>query len=341
MSGLDGLNPSPGALVLGLVQARVPVITEPADLTSTAQRLATQLRKAKKAMPSLDLLVFPEYSLNGLDPGTWLDERLLCDLDGPEITLLAKACAEAGVWGCFSLMERNPGGAPWNSGIIVDAAGEIKLYYRKMHPWVPAEPWQPGDLGVPVCEGPAGSRLALIICHDGMLPEMAREAAYRGANVILRTAGYTYPLRHAWQITNQANAFHNLAYTASVCLAGPDADGIRSQGEAMVCDIDGTVLVQGDGLPDRIVTAEVVPSRADDARTGWGVENNIYQLGHRGYSAVPGGATDCPYTFMRDLTEGHYRLPWEDRVAHTDGTGAGWGPPPLSTTTPPAAPEVH
>ncbi|MEV0074180.1 MULTISPECIES: nitrilase-related carbon-nitrogen hydrolase [unclassified Amycolatopsis] len=180
MTGLDGLNPSPGALVLGLVQARVPVISEPADLTATAERLAAQLRKAKKAMPSLDLLVFPEYSLNGLDPGTWLDDRLLCDLDGPEITQQAKACAEAGVWGCFSLMERNPGGAPWNSGIIVDASGEIKLYYRKMHPWVPAEPWQPGDLGVPVCDGPAGSRLALIICHDGMLPEMAaREAAYR------------------------------------------------------------------------------------------------------------------------------------------------------------------
>ena len=73
-------------------------------------------------------------------------------------------------------------------------------------PWVPLEPWQPGDLGVPVCDGPKGSRLSLIICHDGMLPEAAREAAYRGANVILRTAGYTYPIQHSWQITNQTNA---------------------------------------------------------------------------------------------------------------------------------------
>ncbi|WP_433560279.1 hypothetical protein ACQPWY_22670 [Pseudonocardia xinjiangensis] len=91
--------------------------------------------------------------------------------------------------------------------------------------------------------------------------------------------------------------------------------------------MDGTVLEQGDGTPGRIVTAEVVPARADEARRGWGVENNIYQLGHRGYSAVEGGATDCPYTFMQDLVAGRYRLPWEEQVRHTDGTGAGLGTP--------------
>ncbi len=327
VSGLGGLNPSPGALVLGLVQSQVPVVTEPGHLMDAAARIAATVRGAKEGMATLDLLVFPEYSLNGLNPTSWMDDRLLCDLDGPEIALLRAACADAGVWGCFSLMERNAEGAPFNSGVIVDAAGEIALYYRKMHPWVPLEPWQPGDLGIPVCDGPAGSRLSLIICHDGMLPEMAREAAYKGANVILRTAGYTYPIQHSWRITNQANAFSNLAYTASVCLAGADATGIASQGEAMVCDIDGTVLEQGDGVADRIVTAEVVPSRADDARRRWGVENNIYQLGHRGYVAVEGGARDCPYTFMQDLVAGRYRLPWEDEVEVTDGTGVGFAKP--------------
>ncbi|MFI5719732.1 formamidase [Nocardia sp. NPDC051750] len=327
MTGLDGLNPTPGALVVGLVQAQVPTIHEPGDLKVTAERLADIVKRAKKGMPTIDLMLVPEYSINGLDPENWLDNALLCDRDGPEMTVLADACREAEVWGCFSIMERNPDGAPWNSGIIIDNEGRERLYYRKMHPWVPAEPWAPGDLGIPVCDGPSGSKLALIICHDGMLPEMAREAAYKGANVILRTAGYTYPIRQAWQITNQANAFQNLAYTVSVALAGSDQNNIWSQGEAMVCDIDGTVLVQGDGTPDRVVTAEVVPARADQARQTWGVENNIYQLGHRGYSAVEGGARDCPYTFMQDLMAGTYRVPWESEVHHMDGTGAGWSVP--------------
>jgi len=53
------------------------------------------------------------------------------------------------------------------------------------------------------------------------------------------------------------------------------------------------------------------------------VENNIYQLGHRGFSAVAGGARDCPYTYMHDLVAGRYRLPWEDEVQVVDGTGCG------------------
>ena len=75
----------------------------------------------------------------------------------------------------------------------------------------------------------------------------------------------------------------------------------------------------GNGAPDEIITAEVRPKLADEARRIWGVENNIYQFGHRGYVAVKGGAQDCPYTYMRDLAAGQYRLPWEDEVEVTDG----------------------
>ena len=66
------------------------------------------------------------------------------------------------------------------------------------------------------------------------------------------------------------------------------------------------------------------PDLVREARITWGVENNIYQLGHRGYVAVKGGAGDCPYTYMTDLAAGRYRVPWEDEVKVTDGTGFGF-----------------
>ena len=193
-------------------------------------------------------------------------------------------------------MEFNPDGNPYNSGHHHRRQGELRLYYRKMHPWVPVEPWEPGDLGIPVIDGPNGCKLALIICHDGMFPEMARECAYKGAEIMLRTAGYTAPIRNSWRFTNQANAFCNLMVTANVCMCGSDGI-VQFHGRRHDRQFRRHVLAHGTtGRADEIITAEVRPDLVREARTHWGVENNIYQLGHRGYTAVAGGAQDCPYT---------------------------------------------
>jgi formamidase len=324
MNGLGGLNKSPEGLVLGLVQLQLPVVTAKADLTAQTARVVDMVAKARANMPTMDLVVFPEYALHGLSMDT--NPEILCRLDGPEVAAMRQACVDHAIWGCFSIMEYNPDGYPWNTGLVIDDQGELRLYYRKLHPWVPVEPWEPGDLGIPVVDGPKGAKLALIICHDGMFPEMARESAYKGAEIMLRTAGYTAPIRDSWRFTNQANAFQNLMVTASVCMSGSDGT-FDSMGEGMVCNFDGSIVAQGGNRPDEIVTAEVRPDLVREARKYWGVENNIYQFGHRGFVAVKGGAQDCPYTYMRDLMEGRYRLPWEDDVVHTDGTACGFPAP--------------
>jgi formamidase len=324
MSGLGGLNKSAAGIVVGLVQLQLPVVATKAELARQTDKICAMVAKAKCGLSSMDLVVFPEYALHGLSMDT--DLEIMCRLDGAEVAAFKKACRDNRIWGCFSLMEANPEGNPYNSGIIIDDAGELRLYYRKLHPWVPVEPWEPGDLGIPVCDGPKGAKLALIICHDGMFPEMAREAAYKGAEIMLRTAGYTAPIRHAWRVSNQANAFSNLMVTASVCMCGSDGT-FNSMGEAMICNFDGTIIAEGGGVADEIVTAELRPDLVREAREGWGVQNNIYQLAHRGFVAVNGGAGDCPYTYMRDLVGERYRLPWEERVQITDGSSCGYARP--------------
>jgi formamidase len=324
MSGLGGLNKSPNGVVFGLVQLQLPVVATPADLALQTEKICAMVAKARRNAPSMDLVVFPEYALHGLSMDT--SAEIMCRLDGPEVAAFKRACSENSIWGCFSIMEHNPRGNPYNSGLIIDANGDIQLYYRKLHPWVPVEPWEPGDLGVPVCAGPNGSKIALIICHDGMFPEMAREAAYKGAEIMIRTAGYTAPIRHSWKITNQANAFCNLMYTASVCMCGSDGT-FDSMGEGMFVNFDGTPLAEGSHRPDEIITCELRPDLVREARRVWGVENNIYQFGHRGYVAVKGGARDCPYTYMHDMVAGRYRLPWESEVLITDGTSCGFAAP--------------
>ncbi|MGW5956671.1 formamidase [Methylorubrum thiocyanatum] len=328
MNGLGGLNKSPNGVVIGLVQLQLPTIATRADVTAQAERIVALVVKARANMASMDLVVFPEYALHGLSMDT--RPEILCTLDGPEVAAFKQACRDNRIWGCFSIMEANPNGNPFNSGLIIDDTGDLKLYYRKMHPWVPVEPWEPGDLGIPVIEGPKGAKLGLIICHDGMFPEMARECAYKGAEIMIRTAGYTAPIRESWRFTNQSNAFCNLMVTANVCLCGSDGT-FDSMGEGMIVNFDGAVLAHGTtGRVDEIITAEVRPDLVREARAHWGVENNIYQLGHRGYTAVKGGAGDCPYTYMHDLAAGRYRVPWEDTVKVTDGTSCGFPTPTRS-----------
>ena len=221
MSGLGGLNKSfDDSIIIGLCQSQLLSVTTPQDLQSATEHVCSLVRKARKSYPQMDMIVFPEYSLHGLSMLT--NPELMCSLEGPEVASLKDACVQNKIWGCFSIMEPNDLGMPWNTGLIINDKGELVNYYRKLHPWVPVEPWYPGNRGIPVFDGPGGIRMAHIICHDGQFPEVARECAYKGAEIMLRTAGYTSPIKASWDITNRSNAFCNLMWTASVALAGSD-----------------------------------------------------------------------------------------------------------------------
>ncbi|WP_250517763.1 formamidase [Caballeronia sp. INDeC2] len=319
MDGLGGLNQTPNGVIVGLLQLSKADVTTSDDLRHSANRLASFVHDVKRGRPNVDIIVFPEYSLNGASKS--LSAELQCSLDGPEIGVLRDACLKANVWACFSFMELNPGGNPFNSAILVSNEGQISLHYRKLHPWVPAEPWAPGDLGIPVCEGPKGCKIAVVICHDGMFPEVARESAYKGAELLIRIAGYSSSLRHQWHLTAQADAFCNLMYTASVC--GSSASGpFGGMGQAIVVGFDGVPIRYGSDKENELVTAEIRPDLVREARRTWGAENNIYQLAHRGYVAVSGGVSDCPYTYMQDLVGGRYKLPWEDEVIVKGGASS-------------------
>ena len=137
MSGLSGLNKSPHGVVIGLVQLQLPVVETPAQLATQAQRIVQMMGKARRNNPGMDLLVFPEYALHGLSMST--EPALMCRMDGPEVAAFKAACIEHRLWACFSLMEFNPNGNPYNTGIVIDDQGAVALYYRKLHPWVPVE----------------------------------------------------------------------------------------------------------------------------------------------------------------------------------------------------------
>lgn len=325
MSGLGGLNKSTqDSIVVGVCQSQLFDVRTPEQLSDATEHVCKLVGKARRSYPLIDMIVFPEYCIHGLTMET--NDAIMCTLDGTEVNAFKKACIDYKIWGCFSIMERNSLGLPWNTGIVINPGGELVNYYRKMHPWVPVEPWYPGNRGIPVFTGPSGVRMAHIICHDGQFPEMAHECAYKGAEVMLRTAGYTSPIKSSWEITNRSNAFTNLMWTCSVALAGSDGT-FNSMGEAMFCNPEGDIVRKGNNTPDEIFCCEIRKGEALEKRENWGVENNLYQFGHRGYPAVVNGAQDCPYTYMKDLVDGKYKQNGEEHVKVTDGTSCGIAKP--------------
>ncbi|WP_374058724.1 nitrilase-related carbon-nitrogen hydrolase, partial [Bacillus thuringiensis] len=140
-----------------LIQYPVPVVESRADIDKQIQQIIKTIHSTKSGYPGLELIVFPEYSTQGLNTKKWTTEEFLCTVPGPETDLFAEACKESKVYGVFSIMEKNPGGGePYNTAVIIDPQGEMILKYRKLNPWVPVEPWKAGDLGLPVCVGPGG-----------------------------------------------------------------------------------------------------------------------------------------------------------------------------------------
>src|SRR5262245_66087400 len=81
MSGLGGLNKAPDGVVIGLVQLQNPWVVTKEDLAKQTDRICDLVGKARRNLPTMDLVVFPEYALHGLSMDT--NPEIMCTLHGP------------------------------------------------------------------------------------------------------------------------------------------------------------------------------------------------------------------------------------------------------------------
>lgn len=244
-----------------------------------------------KTFPNdVDLIVFPECGIQGAASNPNPDVPF--EVPGPEMQVLLDKCSEKKIWAEFNFLEKSESKV-FNTSIIVNDNGEIKLKYRKVNTFVPLECNYPGS-EFSVCKGPKGAVFGIMLCYDGDFPEVGRELAYMGCNIMIRPSAYLYPYNIPWQFTNRARAYENMAYVLG-CNRVANEEAIY-YGESVVVDFDGRVLYQAPTGIECLVKVDIFPKLVEWYRKERKALNNLYNLKHRGYSAVePEGLTDNPY----------------------------------------------
>jgi predicted amidohydrolase len=208
------------------------------DLEANVAAIDAAIREAVDA--GVELLVLPELSASGyyLTP----EEARACALDSQSGRFERwAAMLPAGVVVVLGFPEL-AGETLYNSAAILTSNG-VAAIYRKTHLWdAEADLFTPGDDPPPVVETPVG-RLGVLICYDLEFPEMPRQLALRGAELIAVPTN--------WPLVPRPSGEHPpevvMAMAAARASATPIVCCDRRGAERGYDWTEGTVILGSDG----------------------------------------------------------------------------------------------
>jgi predicted amidohydrolase len=208
-------------------------------------------------------------------------QRAAKAIQAEEQTDALAACREAarthGIWlhlGSLAVLTEE--GQIANRAFVIDAQGEIRARYDKMHmfdvdlptgeSWRESAVYRPGTEAVIVQGTPVGT-LGLTICYDLRFPALFAQLAEAGADVIAVPAAFTVPTGKAhWEVLLRARAIEAGLFVVAAAQSGHHEDGRNTYGHSLVVDPWGEVLLDaGEGA--KVVTAEIDLARITDVRS--------------------------------------------------------------------------
>jgi len=195
-------------------------------------------------------------------------------LDGPTLTRVRDAAREHDVAVLAGSIVEDLGassGGPADEGlanasVLFDSDGDRLLTYRKHHLFgyeseetrllTPGESLETAEIG--------GFTVGVTTCYDLRFPELYRDLADSGVDLVLVPSAWPYPRVEHWKTLPRARAIENLCYVATINGSGA-YDDATLLGRSTVYDPWGTPVATTDDQPD-IVYADADPEMVAEIR---------------------------------------------------------------------------
>jgi predicted amidohydrolase len=140
-----------------------------------------------------------------------------------------------------------------NRGFVIDAQGEVRATYDKIHmfdvdlptgeSWRESAIYRGGTEAVVVDGTPAG-KLGLSICYDIRFPALFERLSEAGAQVISVPAAFTVPTGKAhWEILLRARAIEAGVFVVAAAQSGHHEDGRDTYGHSLLVNPWGEIMV--------------------------------------------------------------------------------------------------
>src|SRR6266581_5407045 len=273
---------------VGLVQ--MAMSPEPARNLDKAIERVKDARRAGADVVCLPELFRSQYFCQREDASLF---DLAEPVPGPTTEALGRAAREWGAVVVAPVFERRAPGLYHNSAAIIDADGQVRGLYRKMH--IPDDPafyekfyFTPGDLGFRSFDTEAG-KIGTLVCWDQWYPEGARLTALQGATLLFyptaigwhpsEKAEFGEAQHDAWRTIQRAHAIANGVYVGVVNRVGFETGNIRGKsapgaglefwGGSFICDPFGRVIAESSNDKEEILLGEVDLRKLEETRRNW------------------------------------------------------------------------
>ncbi len=237
----------------------------PLDLPANLSRVAAVVEAARAP-----LVVFPELFLSGYGVGDRLRTHALRPSDPAwaELERTAREGAGTVLVGAPVVSELRPGEVE-NAAIAVDRNGkrlvQVKRYLPTFGPFEEGRLFTPSDRSAPLAL--PGVRLGVEICYDAFFPEVTRELAVAGAELLVNISASPTTSRALFEKVLPARAVENGLPMVYVNRVGVE-DGLVFGGGSGAWDGRGEPIaltdvdVGGLDTSERVVAAEIDLSAA-------------------------------------------------------------------------------